>query len=89
MNDDPGADQDKLAKLSDAVHGDIAARIGASDGSMLVKFLALVDCMDENGQRALSSLTSKDMKSWESLGMLEFARQIEQAATVHDNGRSD
>ncbi|GAA4845495.1 hypothetical protein GCM10023201_40950 [Actinomycetospora corticicola] len=72
--------------LGDQLQGDLNARLHAADGSMLVKFVALAEVISTDGDRSLIAISTRDMQSWESLGMLEFARQLEQASLTHDDG---
>ena len=82
----PWEDEEVFDGLKEAVHTDLANRIDAFDGSMLVKYCTLAEIMGSDGERALVSLASKDMKTWESLGMIEYMRQMEQAGAVIDGG---
>jgi len=84
MDPDRWEDQDAVDELKDQVHSDIATRVGAFDGSMLVKYVALIEVISDDGERALLALTSKDIKAWETLGMFEYMRQLEQAGAVRD-----
>jgi hypothetical protein len=49
------------------------------NSEMATKWLALVEVMDGEGERALYMATSEGMKSWESLGLLMFGVQHEQS----------
>lgn len=72
MADDPDAVQ-----LSDSVQGLLADAVHQTDGSMLTKYVACVEVIDPSGERALFVLSTPEMKAWETVGFLEFARDLE------------
>ena len=51
---------------------------------MVNKWVACVETIDSDGRRALWALTDPDAKPWDTLGMLTFAVQREQAASLCD-----
>jgi hypothetical protein len=46
------------------------------------RFLLLTESIDDHGDPILRILTSTGMPEWDRLGMIEYARQIEQVATI-------
>ena len=52
--------------------------------AMVTKFVALVEIVDTEGERAVWSLASPDQKTWDSLGLIEYARALEYASERDD-----
>lgn len=61
--------------LSECLHG---------HGDLVTRWVLLIEVVDQEGRRAMWNLASPDMKSWDALGMLTYATQIEQAGTVEE-----
>lgn len=74
---------DNIEQLQRSLDHVLADTLHRHDGSIVNRWIVLADVMDPEGERALVSLAQADMKPWDSLGMLEFARQVEQAATTN------
>lgn len=53
-----------------------------SEGEMVTRWVALVETIDSDGERALWCQTAENAKPWDTLGMLMFAVQQEQAGAV-------
>lgn len=49
------------------------------EACMVTKYVVLVETVDEQGQRGLWTCESEGMVPWESLGLVEYARQVVQA----------
>lgn len=64
------------ARVQQAIADGLAQAV-AGEGEMLVKWVAIVETMDSNGERGLWSMAAPDMKRWETLGFLETARAEE------------
>lgn len=72
------ADVDSMQdKMTDAINTAIG-----SEGEFVTKFVALVEVIDGDGDTCLWAVTSKDINSWDILGMLQWGLQHEQAAKV-------
>lgn len=81
------ADED-VDELGDQVHDDLATRLASfGDGYMVTKYLAMVEVIGSDGERSVVNLTTRDMRAWDSLGLLEYGRQIEQAGLIDDDGQ--
>lgn len=78
-------DEDAWEQLQHTLQDTLANTLHAHDGSMVTRFVVCLDVIDPEGERSLVLQCSPDMKSWDTLGMLEFARQQEQAASVRDS----
>lgn len=81
------ADED-VDELGDRVHDDLATRLAAfGDGYMVTKYLAMVEVIGADGERSVVNLSTRDMRAWDSLGLLEYGRQLEQAGLIDDDGQ--
>jgi hypothetical protein len=70
------------ADFTDPLQRSINEAIGSAlrgNSEMATKWLALVEVMDGDGERALYMTTSDGMKAWDSLGLLMFGVQHEQS----------
>jgi hypothetical protein len=56
------------------------------NSEMATKWLALVEVMDDEGTRAIYMTSSTGLKPWDSLGMLTFGIQAEQAQAMSPRG---
>lgn len=52
------------------------------NGSMVQRFVLLVDVIDTEGERSMWSFAPPGSKPWDTLGLLAFAMQLEQAYSV-------
>lgn len=77
MSDDDGG-----SRLQNLLHSVLADAAHEFDGSLLGQFVACLEVLDDNGDRALILSCSPHMKSWHTLGLLTFAIQQEQAQAV-------
>jgi hypothetical protein len=55
-------------KLNDA----ISKIINEEGASFISKWIALVEVIDENGEKSLWSMSSEDLAPWDKIGMIEF-----------------
>ncbi len=60
----------------------IGAVLAKYEGSMVTKWVALVETIDQDGKRGMWPLTSDDMKAWDIKGMLLHALDMEQGQTL-------
>jgi hypothetical protein len=67
-------------RLSEAVQGQLADAVHGIDGSMLTKYAACIEVLDPTGERALWVICTPGQKAWETVGLLEYARDLERAA---------
>lgn len=80
---------DDLYELGDEVHGDLNNRLGAYDGSMLVKHVTLCEIVTLDGERQIMATHSSGIMAWETLGFLDYMRAVEWAGFADDDGRTD
>jgi microcompartment protein CcmL/EutN len=69
--------------------GDVRAAVAAglntvlaAEGEMLIKWVVIAESMGADGERGLWAMASADMKSWETLGFLEYSKAREYARRV-------
>jgi hypothetical protein len=71
------------AKSSEQYSQELAAAIAPVFGDeMVTKWVFLCEVMDGDGRRATYLLSQPDARVWDSLGLLMFGLQVEQARTV-------
>lgn len=76
-------------ELAGMVGEAISAVISRSAASMTVKWLGLIETMDSDGLRGLWTLGSDGITAWDSIGMLQYALQREQADIVRTELNTD
>jgi hypothetical protein len=64
--------------LNDAIAGVLARH----ERSMLGNWVALIETVQESGDRGLWTLSSPDVKAWDTVGMLTYGLQVQQAQIV-------
>lgn len=69
-------------EISAEAHAALAEVFRKTDDSVMVKYLAVAEVIEQNGERGLWCISSPDMKKWETLGFLEYATHLELADTV-------
>lgn len=78
MPDDPGPAIER--DLADA----IAAVLAKHETSMVTKWVALIETMDQDGERGMWTMTSDNVKAWDTTGMLMHGLHIQQAQITAD-----
>lgn len=53
-------------------------------GAMVQRFVLLAEVVDADGERALWTLTAPDAKPWDTLGLMVYGQQLEQAETLRE-----
>lgn len=74
--------KDTARMVVEAVRG----ALGSAAGEMATRVVVLAETMDADGVVALWSATDDDSKPWQTLGLLMWAVQREQAELVRDFG---
>jgi len=73
---------DEAKRVADAVGAAIGAAVGTD---VVLKWVALVEVIDgDTNERGLWCLTPDGVTAWDTLGMLEYAKQLELAQTVRE-----
>ena len=52
-------------------------------GDLVTRWVALVETMAPDGERALIVTAQPGSRAWDTLGLLQYAMQLEQAAAVN------
>lgn len=66
-------------QIEKAVNAAIAEALAKFDDSFLLKWVAVVEVMQEDGERGLWTLTSKEIMRWDVKGMLGEALDRDRA----------
>ncbi len=75
------APMDEPERVERQIGESISAALRAS-GEFVNRWVALIETVDEQGRRGIWTATSEGLTAWDSLGMLEFAKQREMAETL-------
>jgi hypothetical protein len=67
------------AELRDALAGAISDVVGEHEGGMATRFVLLLETVGADGNLGLWTFTSEGMRPYETLGMLAYGMQVEQA----------
>lgn len=65
--------------IRDELNSVISAVLAKHETSMVGNWIALVETIDENGERGLWSFASDGAKPWDTVGMMSYAMLREQA----------
>jgi hypothetical protein len=74
-------DEDPAVDIEAAIETAIADVMAQHDASMVTKWVALVEVIDGEG-RSLWTLTSDDVKAWDTVGLLQHGLHLQLAQTV-------
>jgi hypothetical protein len=69
-------------QLTDRVQSALSEVMYAHDKSMPVRWVLVVECMEEDGRTTMSMGQSHGLASWEIIGMAGYAHQMVQAAVI-------
>lgn len=72
-----------MSEIREAVNDALATAL-VPEGDMLVRWVVCAEVIDQEGDRAVWALAPEGQKAWDSLGLLTYAVQLEQAAAVRD-----
>jgi hypothetical protein len=73
-------DDDEVRDVALSAISDLLQTI--EPGSMVQRFVLLAEIIGADSERSVWMLTPPDAKAWDSLGLLEYAKQVELSATV-------
>lgn len=71
--------------MSDGHHEGISTAVSdafAHANFMVTKWVLVAEVIDEDGERCVWADTAERQTAWDSLGLLNYATQMEQAAAV-------
>lgn len=71
-------------EIRDAV-GDALSQVLSGETEMVTRWVAVIETVDADGKRAAYALAPEGAKPWDSLGLLTFGVQLEQAATFDED----
>lgn len=69
----------------EAIEQDMAhaiADVMAKHDAMVVKWVALIEVMEPDGQRSLWTTTSEGVMAWDTVGLLQHGLHIQHAQTL-------
>lgn len=66
----------------------VAAVVNESEAAVITRWIVLAEGVDVNGERAVWAYSAEDSKSWDSLGLLQYGIQREQAALTANEVRN-
>jgi hypothetical protein len=78
----PLEDDAELRRLGTDAVSDLISKI--DQGAMATRFALLIEVVDAEGERGLWAISPDGQKAWDTLGLLQYAIQLEQAASVRD-----
>jgi hypothetical protein len=70
--------------LQEAIGAAIDAAVGQHEQGFVTKWVGLVESVAPDGTRGLWTLTSDEVKAWDTVGLLQHALHIQQAQTLSD-----
>lgn len=80
-------DAEELGPLLErAIGAAIESAVGEHERGFVTKWVALVESVDPDGQRGLWTMTSDDVKAWDTVGLLQHGLHLQMAQTL---GRDD
>ncbi len=74
----------ELEQIRDRV-GNALAQALSGESEMVTRWVALIEVMDADGERSAYVMAPDGAKSWDTLGLLSFATQMQQAALSGDD----
>lgn len=69
----------------EAIEGEVAdaiAQVMAKHNAMVVKWVALIEVMESDGQRSLWTLTSEGVMAWDTVGLLQHGLHLQHSQTL-------
>ncbi len=76
------AADDMGERLQSALGDAIGRAVGEHESGFVTKWVALVESVDPDGERGLWTLTSDDVKAWDTVGLLQHGLHLQQAQTL-------
>jgi len=80
-------DESELGKkIQDELDRVISGTVSKIEGSIVNKWIAIVEILDQDGDIALWTFVSDSTKAWDTMGMLEYGLLIQKVA-LEENRR--
>lgn len=73
------ADEPLGRQLERVIGEAIYNAVGQHEKAMVTKWVALVESIDTDGARGVWTMTSDDVKSWDTLGLLQYGLALQNA----------
>lgn len=83
----PPMDSERIRQVTQDALADMIAKL--DPGAMLTRYIVLAEVVDAEGRRALWSGSAPDQKTWDTMGLLDYARAVEYAATAKDEAEEE
>lgn len=77
--------EDIEVELNNAISDVIAKH----ENGFVTKWVALIETTAPDGSRGLWTMTSSEVKAWDTVGMLQHGLHLQQAQTLTDRGDED
>lgn len=78
-------DDDNLGQLIEReVNAAIERIVREHEHGFVIRWVGLVETAGEDGTRGIWTMTSPDVKAWDTLGLLEYGKQLQVAQIVAD-----
>ncbi len=68
--------------LEQAIGDAIDRAVGEHEKGLVTKWVALVESVNPDGERGLWTMTSADVKAWDTVGLLQHALHIQLSQTL-------
>ena len=79
-----------LGPLLERVIGDaISGAVAQHERGFVTKWVALVESVDPDGTRGLWTMTSPDVKAWDTVGLLQHGLHLQQWQTLNRGDDDD
>lgn len=75
----PGQPDDLGPAIEHDLADAIATVLARHETSMVTKWIALIETMNDEGERGMWTMTSDNVKAWDTTGMLQHGLHMQQA----------
>ena len=69
-------------RVGEAIGSAINDVVGQHENGFVTRWIALIESVAPDGSRGLWTLTSDDLKAWDTVGMLGHAMHLQQGRTI-------
>lgn len=77
------------AEIRRRIEAALGQIIGEVEGGFVSRWSVVIESAEANGERGVWIMAPADAKSWDTLGMLNYAVAVEQARIVRDQFAPD
>lgn len=75
--------------IETAVNEAIEQAVREHEGGFTIRWIAIIETAGPNGDRGVWTMTSPDVKAWDTLGLLEYGKQLQVAQVLNDRDDDD